>query len=69
MPHNDKAIIHYCNKKPYVEYYLDKKYLTGITVICSPNTKGGAQKNADDISNYISERYFDALVGVEVFGK
>ena len=52
LPLNDKAEILYCNKKPYVEYYLDKKYLTGITVVCSPDTKGGAQKDADDISNY-----------------
>ena len=58
-----------CNKKPYVECYLNKKYLTGITVICSPDTKGRAQKDADGILNYISERNYKAIVGVEVFGK
>ena len=66
LPLNDKAKILYCNKKPYIEYYLDKKYLTGITVVCSPDTKGGAQKDADDISNYISERNYKATVRVEV---
>ena len=69
LPLNDKAKILYCNKKPYIEYYLDKKYLTGITVVCSPDTKGGAQKDADDISNYILERNYKATVRVEVFGK
>ena len=69
LPLNDKAEILYCNKKPYVEYYLDKKYLTGITVVCSLDTKGGAQKDADDISNYISERNYKATVRVEVYGK
>ena len=69
LPLNDKAKILYCNKKPYVEYYLDKKYLTGITVVCSLDTKGGAQKDADDISNYISERNYKATVRVEVYGK
>ena len=69
LPLNDKAKILYCNNKPYIEYYLDKKYLTGITVVCSPDTKGGAQKDADNISNYISERNFKATVRVEVFGK
>lgn len=65
----DDGNVLYCNGKPYVEYYLDKKYLTGITVVCSPDTKGGAQKDADDISNYISERNYKATVRVEVYGK
>lgn len=43
--------------------------MTGITVVCSPETKGGAQKDADDISNYISERNYKATVRVEVYGK
>lgn len=65
---DDNANIHYHNDKPYVEYYLDKKHLTGITVICSPDTKGRAQKDADGIADYISGRGFNAKVKVEVFG-
>lgn len=61
--------IRYHNRKPYVEYYLDKTKLTGITVICSSDTIDSAQKDADDIKNYISERCYNAKVRVEAFGK
>lgn len=64
---NDNADIHYHNDKPYVEYYLDKKYLTGITVFCTPDTKDNAQKDAEDIRKYIHDRGYKAEVKVEVF--
>jgi len=67
MTLNDNANIHYHNGKPYVEYYLDKKYLTGITVFCTPDTKYNAQKDANDIKKYIHDRGYKAEVKVEVF--
>lgn len=59
--------IHYLNGKPYVEYYLDKSFLTGITVFCSSVTFDKARKDADEITDFISERGFNADVRVEVF--
>lgn len=67
MTLNDNANIHYHNGKPFVEYYLDKKYLTGITVFCTPDTKDNAQKDAEDIRNYIHDRGYKSEVKVEVF--
>ena len=67
MTLNDNANIHYHNGKPYVEFYLDKKYLTGITVFCTPDTKDNAQKGVEDIRNYIHDRGYKADVKVEVF--
>ena len=62
----DNTEIFYHEGKPYVEYFLDKTKLTGITVFCSSSTYDKAQKDADTISRYISERYFDTKVRVEV---
>lgn len=62
-----KESVLYNNGKPYMEYYLDKSMLTGITVFCSPATFENAQRDADTISRYISERGFDAKVRVEMF--
>lgn len=59
----------YCNGKPYLEYFLDKSMLTGITVFCSSATLEHAQRNVDAISKYISERGFGAKVRVEIFEK
>lgn len=64
---NDNANIHYYNGKPYVEYYLDKKYLTGITVFCTPDAVDKAENDADDISGYIHDRGYKDNVKVEVF--
>ena len=66
---NNEPHIHYCQGKPYVNFYLDKTKLTGITVFCSPETYDNAQKEADFISSYIMERGFDAKVRVEIFEK
>lgn len=63
----DDPNIRYQNKKPYIEHYLDKKLLTGITVFCSEDNKDQAQKDADDIKKYISERGYHADVRVEAF--
>ena len=63
----EKAIIHYLNEKPYVEYHLDKSFLTGITVFCTSDTLDNARKDADEIVHYISERGYKADVRVEIF--
>ena len=59
--------IHYLNRKPYVEYYLDKRCLTGITVFCTNGNLEAAQCDASEIEHYISERGYNANVRVEVF--
>ena len=59
--------IHYLNGKPYVEYYLDKSFLTGITVFCTFDTLNQARADADEISNYISERGYEVDVRVEIY--
>jgi hypothetical protein len=64
---NENTDIHYHNRKPYVEYYLDKTKLTGITVFCTAGTLDEAQIDADDINEYILERGYNAKVNVEVF--
>lgn len=64
-----KEAIRYNNGKPYINYYLDKTMLTGITVICSPETMDSAQKDVVDISSYISERNYNAIVRIEIFDK
>ena len=64
---NEIANIHYHKGKPYMNYYLDKNMLTGITVFCSHETLENAQKDAEDIADYISERGYNAKVRVEVF--
>ena len=69
MTLNDNANIHYHNGKPYVEYYLDKTKLTGITVFCTTDTKNSARKDAEYIRNYIHDRGYRAKVKVEVFGE
>ena len=69
MQLNDQAKIHYSNGKPYVEYYLDKAHLTGITVFCTPDTISKAQKDVEDIRNYIHDREYKARVKVKIFNK
>ena len=58
---------HYLNGKPYVEYYLDNSFLTGITVFCTSETLDKAREDADEIYNYISERGYKADVRVEIY--
>lgn len=53
--------------KPYIKYYLDKTTLIGITVFSSSDTLDIAQKDAEAILNYISNRGYNAKVRVEVF--
>ncbi len=65
---SDGARVYYHGKKPYVKYFLDKSKLIGITAFCTPNnTSENAQKDADIILNYISNRGYDAKVQVESF--
>ena len=64
---NDNSKIRYSNGKPYVEYYLDKKYLTGITVFFTSDALDKAEKEADDIRKYICDRGYKANVRVEKF--
>lgn len=59
--------IHYYNEKPYMEYYLDKSTLTGITVFCTTYTLDKAKTDATSLTNYITERGYNAEVRVEVF--
>lgn len=59
--------IHYYNGKPYMEYYLDKSTLTGITVYCTTDTMDKAKADATSLTHYITERGFNAEVRVEVF--
>lgn len=59
--------IYYYNGKPYMEYYLDKSTLTGITVFCTTYTLDKAKTDATSLTNYITERGYNAEVRVEVF--
>ena len=52
-----------------MNFYLDKNKLTGITVFCSKDNKEQAQKDANDIKKYVSDRGYNAKVRVEVFEK
>lgn len=61
------ANIHHFNGKPYIEYHLDKKTLTGITVFCTSETVDKARENAYDISKYILDRGYNANVKVEIY--
>lgn len=63
----DDSNIHYLNGKPYVEFFLDKTTLTGITVFCTTNTRYKANDDAIGIAQYISERGYNADVKVEQF--
>lgn len=58
---------HYLNGKPYVEYNLDKSFLTGITVFCTSESLDKAREDADEIYNYISERGYKADVRVKIY--
>lgn len=60
--------IRYHNRKPYIEYYLDKQLLTGITVFYSNGCLKEAQCDADEIQKYISEKDYNAKVKVEAYG-
>ena len=55
------------NGKPYTKFYLEKKYLTGITVFRTPDSLDKAYSDADEIKEYISKRGYSAKVMVEVF--
>ena len=55
------------NGKPYLEYYLDKAFLKGVTVYCTSDTLDKARKDADEIHNFISERGYKAGVRVEIY--
>lgn len=59
--------IHFLNGKPYVEYYLDKSFLTGVTVFCTSDTLDKAREDADEINRFISERGYKADVRVEIY--
>lgn len=59
--------IHFLNGKPYVEYYLDKSFLTEVTVFCTSDTLDKAREDADEINRFISERGYKADVRVEIY--
>lgn len=62
-----KDEIYYYEGKPYVKYYLDKHFLTGITVFYKNGGLAEAQKDADEIRSYISERKYKTKLKVELF--
>ena len=61
--------IHHYEGKPYIEYYLDKHFLTGITVFYKNGGLEEAQSYADDIKKYILERGYNAKVRIERFDR
>ncbi len=64
----NKDEIRYHEGKPYLEYYLDKKLLTGITVFYTNGCMNEAQSDAIDIQDYIKARGYNARVRIEAFG-
>ena len=63
----DEGSVLYCNGKPYVNYYLDKHLLTGITVFYLDDSFEKSQEDADEIEKYIMERGYEAKVRTERF--
>lgn len=63
----DDGNVLYSNEKPYVNYYLDKNMLTGITIFYMNGGSEKAQEDADEIRSYISERGCHAEVRAELF--
>ena len=63
----DDPNVQYYNGKPYVNYYLDKSLLTGITVLYLDGGFEKAQEDAAELRNYISERGYKAEVRTEWF--
>ena len=63
----NKEEICYHEGKPFLKYYLDKHFLTGITIFYENGGFEKAQVDADEIRNYISEREYQAKVRVEAF--
>lgn len=63
----DDGSVLYCNGKPYVNYYLDKSLLTGITVFYMDEDYEKAQEDADEIEKYILERGYKTKVKTEKF--
>ena len=55
------------NGNPYTKFYLDKKFLTGITVFCTQDALEKAQADANEIKEYISKRGYSTKVRVETF--
>lgn len=65
----NEVYIHYHHGKPYIDCYLDKTTLTGITVFCSYDTLNIADKNAHAILKYITERGYNAKVQVVIYNE
>lgn len=55
------------NGKPYTKYYLDKTFLTGVTLFCSNNNIDVARNEVNDITNYLSDKGYQVKVRLEVF--
>ncbi len=55
------------NGKPYIKYYLEKSFLTGITVFCTSDTMDNAKEDASEIIDYISDRGYNAEVRIEIY--
>lgn len=63
----NKDDIKYHEGKPYLEYFLDKQLLTGITVFYTHGCMDEVRRDADDIQKYILERGYKAKVEIEAF--
>lgn len=62
-----KDSIHYYKGKPYMECYLDKSTLTGITVFSTTDTLDKANADVENIARFISDRDYKAGIRVKVY--
>lgn len=54
------------NGKPYCKYYIDKSYLTGITVFATQESFDKARKEAKELTSFLSDKGYNAKVRVEI---
>lgn len=54
------------NGKPYTKYYLDKSFLTGVTMFCTSDTADVTRNEVNEIIQYLSDRDYQAIVRLEV---
>lgn len=59
--------VQFCNGKPYVNYFIDKNLLKGITIFFLDDAIDKIKNDANDIQEYISERGYNAIVRTERF--
>lgn len=52
--------------KPYCKYYIDKSYLTGITVFAMQESFDNARKEKKELTAFLSDKGYSAKVRVEI---